>query len=83
MAKHYHYTPQGTCSRDIEITIDDDGPRGKRHIPPAVATAIAKGIGSLVRGMTPRGGDRTAQRDQARREIQIVSRSARLRSSAE
>ena len=52
MAKHYHYTPQGTCSRDIEITIDDDG-RVENVTFTGGCHGNLQGIGSLVRGMTP------------------------------
>ena len=52
MAKHYHYTPQGTCSRDIEITIGDDG-RVENVTFTGGCHGNLQGIGSLVRGMTP------------------------------
>lgn len=52
MAKHYHYTPQGTCSRDIEITIGDDG-RVENVTFTGGCHGNLQGIGSLVRGMKP------------------------------
>ncbi len=52
MAKHYHYTPQGTCSRDIEITVGDDG-RIENVTFTGGCHGNLQGIGSLVRGMTP------------------------------
>lgn len=52
MTKHYHYTPQGTCSRDIEITIGDDG-RIENVTFTGGCHGNLQGIGSLVKGMTP------------------------------
>ncbi len=52
MAKHYHYTPQGTCSRDIEITVGDDG-RIENVTFTGGCHGNLQGIGSLVKGMTP------------------------------
>ena len=50
MAKHYHYTPQGTCSRDIEITVGDDG-RIENVTFTGGCHGNLQGIAALVKGM--------------------------------
>ena len=53
MAKHYHYTPQGTCSRDIEITVGDDG-RIENVTFTGGCHGNLQGVSALVKGMDPR-----------------------------